>query len=196
MEVRSFDIAVIGSSLGGVQAARAAAESGMRVYMCGETDWIGGQLTSQAVPPDEHPFIEQQGATRSYLAYRRQVRESYLQDPAASELLRSQTVFCPGRSWVSRVAHDPRLAHRLLTSSLAPYLEQGTLTVALHTRCVRTEVKDDRVLSVTVRDEKGQEEIIRAQYFLDATDCGDLLPMTGTHDRVGAEGFIGRITEK
>ena len=117
---RSFDVAVIGGGLGGVQAAMAACEHGRRVYMCEATDWIGGQLTSQAVPPDENRWIESQGATRSYLAYRRAVREAYLRDPAASELLKEKTVFCPGSSWVSRVAHDPRLAHRLLTELLRP----------------------------------------------------------------------------
>ena len=30
-----------------------------------ETDWIGGQLTAQAVPPDEHPWIEEMGCTAS-----------------------------------------------------------------------------------------------------------------------------------
>ena len=55
---RSFDVAVIGGGLGGVQAARAACEHGRRVYMCEATDWIGGQLTSQAVPPDENRWIE------------------------------------------------------------------------------------------------------------------------------------------
>ena len=66
MTTRHFDIAVVGGSLGGVQAVRAACGQGMRVLLAEETDWIGGQLTSQAVPPDEHSWIEQQGATKSY----------------------------------------------------------------------------------------------------------------------------------
>ena len=184
---RSFDVAVIGGGLGGVQAARAACEHGRRAYMCEATDWIGGQLTSQAVPPDENRWIESQGATRSYLAYRRAVREAYLRDPAASELLKEKTVFCPGSSWVSRVAHDPRLAHRLLTESLAPYVDRELLTVDLETRCVHALVRDDRILSVTVEHADGEQICIQAAFFLDATDTGELLPMTGTEYRVGAE---------
>ena len=42
----SYDIVVIGGSLGGVQAARAACSCGMRTFLSEETDWIGGQLTS------------------------------------------------------------------------------------------------------------------------------------------------------
>ena len=37
---------------------------GRTVVLTEPTDWIGGQLTSQAVPPDEHPWIEQFGAQR------------------------------------------------------------------------------------------------------------------------------------
>jgi NADPH-dependent 2,4-dienoyl-CoA reductase/sulfur reductase-like enzyme len=51
------DIVVIGGGLGGTSAALAAAKAGMRVIVTEETDWLGGQLTSQAVPPDEHRSI-------------------------------------------------------------------------------------------------------------------------------------------
>ena len=46
------DVAVIGGSVGGFAATLAALRNGMRVVLTEETDWIGGQLTSQAVPPD------------------------------------------------------------------------------------------------------------------------------------------------
>ena len=50
---------------------------GKTVLLTEETDWLGGQLTSQAVPPDEHPWIEQFGATRRYRAFREGVRAYY-----------------------------------------------------------------------------------------------------------------------
>ena len=64
-ELRS-DVAVIGAGVGGVAAALAALRRGLSVVLTEETDWIGGQLTSQAVPPDEHPWIEQFGCTAGY----------------------------------------------------------------------------------------------------------------------------------
>lgn len=188
METRRFDIAVIGGSLGGVQAARAAADMGMRVYLCESAPWIGGQLTSQAVPPDEHAWIETQGATASYLLYRKAVRSWYRNCPEASEALKAQEVFCPGNSWVSRVAHDPRLAHRLLLDSLTPGIESGLIEMETGVRCESAETEGDRVLSVIVKKENGEKERITASYFLDATDTGELLPLTGTEYRVGAEG--------
>ena len=71
------DIAIIGGGLGGFAAAMAALESGQTVVLTEETDWIGGQLTSQAVPPDENPWIETYGANRSYQEIRRLVRHYY-----------------------------------------------------------------------------------------------------------------------
>ncbi|MCW5963251.1 MAG: FAD-dependent oxidoreductase, partial [Bryobacterales bacterium] len=72
-----FDVAVIGGSTGGVAGALAALRAGARVLLSEETDWVGGQLTSQLVPPDEHPWIESTGCTRMYREYRQAVRAYY-----------------------------------------------------------------------------------------------------------------------
>ena len=58
------DVVIVGGGLGGCAAALAALENNLRVILTEPTDWIGGQLTAQAVPPDEHPWIEQFGAMR------------------------------------------------------------------------------------------------------------------------------------
>ena len=74
---RRAGVAVIGGGFGGVAAALAALRQGARVVLTEETDWIGGQVTSQAVPPDEHPWIETHGRTRAYRQYRLAIREYY-----------------------------------------------------------------------------------------------------------------------
>ncbi|NGM90864.1 FAD-dependent oxidoreductase, partial [Parapusillimonas sp. SGNA-6] len=60
------DVVIAGGGLGGVAAALSALRNGLRVILAEETDWIGGQLTQQGVPPDEHRWIESHGATKSY----------------------------------------------------------------------------------------------------------------------------------
>ena len=55
------DMLIVGGGLGGVAAALAAARLGRAVILTEPTDWLEGQLTTQAVPPDEHPWIEQLG---------------------------------------------------------------------------------------------------------------------------------------
>ncbi|MCH5377519.1 MAG: FAD-dependent oxidoreductase, partial [Planctomycetes bacterium] len=71
------DVAIIGGSLGGCAAALTALRNGLRVVMTEETAWIGGQLTSQAVPPDEHRWIETHGANQSYRELRTRIRDYY-----------------------------------------------------------------------------------------------------------------------
>lgn len=186
--VMKYDIAVIGGSLGGVQAARKAAQSGKTVYLCEETDWIGGQLTTQAVPPDEHRWIETCGATQGYLDYRKRVRDYYRSLPEIADEIKTKEHFCPGNSWVSRVAHEPKVALKLLNESLRPYIENGSLTAQYFTTAVGSVVKDDAIESVTVKNHRtGVQTVIQADYFLDATDCGDLLPVVGAEYRTGAE---------
>lgn len=54
MDALRTDVAIIGGGLGACAAALAAARLGWRVIPTEETHWLGGQLTNQAVPPDEH----------------------------------------------------------------------------------------------------------------------------------------------
>ncbi|HEY9490263.1 MAG TPA: FAD-dependent oxidoreductase, partial [Chryseosolibacter sp.] len=46
------DVVVAGGGLGGVAAALAALRNGLKVILTEETDWIGGQISQQGVPPD------------------------------------------------------------------------------------------------------------------------------------------------
>lgn len=186
--IMKYDIAVIGGSLGGVQAAISAAKQGFKVYLCEETDWVGGQLTSQAVPPDEHRWIEEFGATESYLNYRHKVREYYRNLPEISDEIKEKEHFCPGNSWVSRISHEPKAALEILNSYLEPFIRDNTLVIDYNTAAVDSVTGGDTILSVTVKNLNTDEcKIIEADYFLDGTDCGDLLPVVHAEYRTGAE---------
>src|SRR5207248_9843844 len=74
------DVLVAGGSLGGVAAALAACESGRSVVLTEETDWLGGQITSQGLPAlDEPKCIESFGGTRLYYRLRDSIRDYYRQ---------------------------------------------------------------------------------------------------------------------
>ncbi len=60
------DVLVVGGGCGGVAAALAASDLGHQVVLTEPGSWLGGQLTSQAVPPDEHPWVERTGVTARY----------------------------------------------------------------------------------------------------------------------------------
>src|SRR6478609_8466385 len=146
------DVAVIGASVGGCAAALAAARNGMRVVLTEATDWPGGQLTSQAVPPDEHPWIEQFGCTASYRAYRNAVRDYYRTHYPLTEAARARVNLNPGNGSVSRLTHEPRVSLAVLEDMMVPYQSAGMLTVLLEHVPESATVAGDRVTSVTVRD--------------------------------------------
>ena len=147
----------------------------MSVVLTEETDWIGGQLTSQAVPPDEHPWMEQFGCTRAYRDYRNSVREFYRAHYSLTDAARRAQYLNPGNGTVSRLTHEPRVSLAVLENALAPYLSNGLLTLLLNTKAVSADVNGDSVRAVSVGD-----RTITARYFLDATELGDLLPLTRT----------------
>ena len=189
MRTLRADVAIIGGGTGGVAAALAVLRRGKTVILCEETDWIGGQFSSQAVPPDENPWIESFGCTRSYRRLRDDVRRFYLDFyPLSPRARHAGRDFNPGGGWVSRLCHEPRIAHLVMQSHLQPFFASGRLELLLQTRLVSAQTEGDRLLRVGVRDERDGELVaIEAPYFLDATELGDLLELSGTESVIGAE---------
>ena len=184
----SADLVIIGGGLGGCAAALAAARNHLRVIVTEETDWIGGQLTQQAVPPDENAWIETVGGTRSYQALRTGIRDFYKRHYPLTEKAKAAAQLNPGSCWVSRIGCEPRVALAVLQEMLAPYLGNGQVRILLRHQATAAATQGDRVESVRVLSlESGHELILRAPFFADATELGDLLPLTQTEYVVGAE---------
>ncbi len=182
------DLAIVGGGLGGCAAALSALRAGRTVVLTEATDWIGGQLTAQAVPPDEHPWVEQFGVNASYQELRRRIRAYYRRHYPLTAEAAAAPALNPGNGGVSRLCHEPRVALAALTAMLAPYASSGRLLCLLEHEPVRAEVQGDRVRAVMVRDARtGHERTLAAPYFLDATEMGDLLPMAGVEFVTGAE---------
>lgn len=183
------DVAVIGGGVGGCAAALAAAEAGVRVVLTEEYEWIGGQLTTQITPPDEHGWIERLGCTRSYRRFREGVRQHYRAHYPLSDAARRDPRLNPGNGWVSPLCHEPRVALAVLSDLLHPHIARGRLQVLTrHAIVSAVSSASDTVTAVAVRDlASGEERHIRARYFLDATELGDLLAASGAESVTGAE---------
>lgn len=189
MQEQHTDILIIGGGVGGVAAALSALRLGRRVILTEETDWIGGQLTSQAVPPDEGVWIEEVGCTASYRAFREGVRAYYRQHYPLRPESRAEVQLNPGAGTVSRLCHEPRVALAVLEAMLAPYRANRQLDVLLDTRPVGVEMGHDRVEAVTVEHvPSGERRVLSAPYVLDATETGELLDLGSVESVIGAEG--------
>ena len=182
------EVAIIGGGLGACAAALAAARLGRRVLLTEETQWIGGQLTNQAVPPDEHPWIEEFGATASYRALRRSIRDHYRAYVPLTVDARNRAALNPGNGWVSKLCHDPRIAVAVLHQMLLQHELSGRLLLMQQHRPSAAWTDSDRITGVVVKDlVSGQDRLIEARYFIDATPYGDLLALAGVEHVIGAE---------
>jgi len=182
------DVIILGGGMGGCAAALACCRNGLSVIMTEETDWIGGQLSQQGVPPDEHQWIETHGAPQSYRDYRNRIRDYYRNNYPLKEAARSRVSLNPGDGSVSRICHEPRVAVSVLTDMLSPFLSTGKLRILLNHKVWSSEVNGDQVVSVEVKNMgKGDRTILTGDSFVDATECGDLLPLTGTEYVTGTE---------
>src|SRR5688572_17519272 len=144
------DLVVIGGGVGGVACALAAARTGLKVILTEEYEWVGGQLTSQAVPPDEHPWIEEQGSTRSYRDFRTKVRDYYRRNYPLTEEARKNPKLNPGNGSVSKLCHEPRVALAVLLEMLAPHVAAGRVTLLQPYVPVLADVQVDVVQNVEV----------------------------------------------
>jgi hypothetical protein len=193
MNELSTRVLIVGGGTGGIAAALALAGAGVPCVVTEPTRWIGGQLTAQAVPPDENRWIEgddprTRGANASYVALRDAVRAWYRQHRPLAPAAASNARLNPGNGWVSHICAEPRVIHACLEAMLAPHLASGRITL-LH-RCEPTsaDVAGDRVTAVTLQDlDDASLRTVRADYVLDATELGDLLPLTRCEFVTGAE---------
>jgi hypothetical protein len=184
----SADVVIIGGGLGGCAAALAAARHGLTVILTEETDWIGGQITQQAVPPDENRWIETFGGTGSYQKFRTDIREYYRRHYPLTDEARAKQYFNPGNCWVSALGGEPRVALAVLNETLAPFVANGRVKILLQAKATAAATNGDRVEAIQVRDVvSGHDLVLHAPFFLDATEQGDLLPLTNTEYAIGAE---------
>ncbi len=172
----SCEILIAGGGTGGVAAALAAARAGRRVALLEETDWLGGQMTSQGVSAlDEHEHIESFGGTRSYYELRNAIRRHYGR-------------VNPGNCWVTRLAFEPRVAVGVIEQMLQPFVDAGRLSIHRRTKAVAAATDGDHVTAILAMGlDDGRLFRFRPQLVIDATELGDLLPLCGAEYTVGAE---------
>ena len=189
MQTFNPDILIVGGGVGGCAAALAACRAGRTVIMTEECDWIGGQLTSQAVPPDEHGWIEQFGCTASYRLFRNQVRAHYRAYYPLANNARSHAALNPGNGWVSPLCHEPKVGLTVLHAMLGPHETAGRLSIWRDHVAVAVELDGpDQIRAVIIHDSRsGRDTRIQARQFIDATENGDLLPLASAEYVTGAE---------
>jgi len=188
-EVVPCDVLIAGAGLGGVAAALAALRAGVSVCMSEETDWPGGQMTSQGVSAlDENHLVETTGSNRSYRQLREMIRNHYRQSYRLDPGAETQRPLNPGDCWVSRLAFEPEIAVEQINSLLKPYIDSGKLRIHYRLKPVDAYVRAGRLIWIDmVHLDTAAWWQFRPRITIDATELGYLLPIAGVPYRTGAE---------
>lgn len=212
---KSCDILVVGGGLGGcaavLQACQLSEKFGIdKVIMTEETDWPGGQYTSQAVVDDPSTALSQGkytiAASELYYRFHENIRDLY-RDKAMDNATTTHRNggpgtkaykdevnwikshrFSPGLPWGSRMGFPPLDGVTVLTRMFKPWMDRGNLEVYYKVHPVEVLKDGDKVLGVKFQSaDKKQEFTVKAKVVLDATELGDLLPLSGTAYRLGVD---------
>lgn len=169
LEERLYDVAVIGAGSGGCSAAIQAARMGMSVALIEESDWIGGQMTGAAVSTMDDKTKTRTGI---YLEFITKVREYY-------SARNTSVNIC---YWGSdTVAFEPWVGQMILKEMLR---KAGLVDIILKARPTSVKVTENRVRSAVVKVD-GKEVLFSAKVFIDATEYGDFIALSGARYRVG-----------
>lgn len=170
----SYDIVIAGAGTGGCGAAVQAARMGRSVLLIEETDWVGGQMNAAAVTSmDEGLAIaRERGLYRELCG----LIKSYY-DPLG---INSETAYQHRHPCV-----EPRVGQQLLLKMLSEARgAAGRLDLVLRSKVTRTIKTGQRIEGIEVSDGAGTRSI-RSRILIDATEWGDVIPLTGARYRSG-----------
>ncbi len=186
----SYDVVVAGGGTGGFGAALQAARLGAKVLWLEETDLIGGQMANAGVTSmDEGGFwgkntARERGIYREF--HESAVNHYYtiLKDPFTAYHFNRQ----------SEGGFEPIVARGVLYALVAETRNRTvngkkvTLDLAVRTRVTAVKKDGDKVTGATLTEwtEKGPvEKSVACKVLIDATEYGDVIPLTGARYRVG-----------
>src|SRR3989442_12145230 len=102
------------------------------------------------------------GPTACYRLLRRAIRASSRRHYPLIGRSQRDPYLNPGNAWVSRLAHEPRVAAQVINDLLAPLQASGNLAVWRGYHPTQVTADRDRVGSVTLTDAAGESLTLRA----------------------------------
>ena len=164
-----YDVVVVGAGLSGVSAAISAARLGMRVLVVEDSDVVGGQAAASAVST-----MDDMGKTRCG------IYKEFL-NRASAYYAASNTAVGICLWGGNTFAFEPKIIDKTLRDMMT---ETGKITLLSGTQVLSAQVIKDKLASIVIAKD-GVHRQINAKVFIDATETGDFISLTGARYRVG-----------
>lgn len=166
---RTVDVLVIGGTTSGTAAALSAARQGVSTLLAEPTPMLGGMLTAQGVSAIDGNHHLPSGLWHEF---REKLRSHY----GGAKALAT--------GWVSNTLFEPHVADSIFKSMAAA---ESSLEVFHGYRLVKIFKRGGMVTGARFIDERGDRLSVSARVTVDATDLGDVLPLSGTPYRLGMD---------
>ncbi len=169
----SYDVVIAGGGMGGVGAAVQAARMGCSVLLLEETDWVGGQAMAAAVTSMDEggTLVRGRGLYRELCG----LIDAHYRPLGINQL----TAY-----WNGHVAVEPRVGRQLLHVLLGDARGKGVLDLALLTKVAKVSKDGNTVTGVDIAS-GDQTHHVASKVLIDATEWGDVIPLTGARYRAG-----------
>lgn len=168
-----YDVVIAGAGTGGSCAAIQAARMGASVLLLEETDWIGGQMNAAAVTSMDEGgvLVRERGIYREFCE-RVEARYRKLGKSAETAYM------------LRHLCLEPRVGQEILYAFFDEARRQAPLDVVLRAT-VAGVIKEGQTLTGVVAQTAEGPRRVRCRTLIDATEWGDVIPLTGARYRVG-----------
>ena len=168
----SYDIIIAGAGTGGITAAIQAARMGASVLVVEPSSWIGGQATAAGVSTMDDMSRQKSGIYEEFI---NRIKSYYDQRGKSMG-----TCY-----WDSRtLAFEPHIGQEAFISMINEARRRGTLEFLMNSEIISVSKTKGAVSSVTAKTPSGNRNYA-CKILIDATEYGDMLPLTKTPYRAG-----------
>jgi len=167
---RDYDVVVAGSGAGGATAALQARRMGATVALMAETNAIGGQLLT--VPTIDEGWMSRNFPSGIYGELVGRVEGVYAR----------KGISVGGCYWDSGArCYESHIIHQ----ELRAMLQDAGVDLFLRARVKDVVLESNHVRGVEFQDSSSSSRVFRSKVLVDATEYGDVIPMTGAAHHVG-----------
>lgn len=181
-----YDVIVAGAGTGGWAAAIQASRLGARVLLLEETDWIGGQMSAAAVTT-----MDEAGLWKKFPVRERGLYREFHESMVNYYYTLDKDPYVTYYAYPDQLegGYEPKATRAQLYGFIKYAREHGgLLDLSVRSRVVAVQKRGETVTGISLEvagDGTSIRRDVACKILIDATEYGDVIPLTGARYRVG-----------